>query len=130
MHCAEDWVRETYHSISHLTPARASVGLVEDLRAVACDQVRHNTLATWHRVPATSLPCCTGVADLHDMNGVQCSHEDENTRIVCIKAGDIACGAAVSPNRCCRSGSRSQGRCNNGLQLHGSHHDSARLEAR
>jgi hypothetical protein len=33
------------------------------------------------------------------VNGLQCSHEDENTRVVCMKAGDVACGAAVSPNR-------------------------------
>jgi hypothetical protein len=33
------------------------------------------------------LPCCTGVAGVHGVNGLQCSHEDENTRIVCMKAG-------------------------------------------
>lgn len=66
----------------NLTPARACVGLVEeDLRAMACEQVRHNRPATWHRVPATWLPCGTGVADVHGVNGQQCSHEDENTRI-------------------------------------------------
>jgi hypothetical protein len=96
---------------------------------MACDQVRHNRPATWHRVPVTPLPCCTGVADLHNMNGVQCSHEDENTRIVCMKAGEIACGAAVSPNRVLPSGSSIRRRCN-GLQLHGSRHDAARIEAR
>lgn len=31
---------------------------------------------------ASALQTCMGV------NGLQCSHEDENTRLVCMKAGD------------------------------------------
>lgn len=29
----------------------------------------------------------------------QCSHEDENTRVVCMETSGFACGGAVSPNR-------------------------------
>ena len=75
------------------------------------------------------------------VNGLQCSHEDENTRVVCMKAGDVACGAAVSPNRALPAveytfgGLHLQGALqthppSNGLQLHGSRHDAARVEAR
>ena len=112
----------------------------EDLRAMACEQVRHNRPAIWHRVPAAGLPCCTGVADVHGVNGLQCSHEDENTRVVCMKAGDGRLRSSGQPKPSAAveymfGGMHLQGALqthlpSNGLQLHGSGHHAARVEAR
>ena len=85
---------------------------------MACEQVRHNRPATWHRVPATWLPCCTGVAEVHGVNGQQCSHEDEKTRI------SLAEQRSAQTERCRRRLEdcvcRALQTHRNGLQLHGS----------
>ena len=89
---------------------------------------------------ARHLSACRAASALQTrmgVNGLQCSHEDENTRPVCMKAGDDVRlrssgqpkpSAAVEVLEDCIC--RALQTHSNGLQLHGSRHDAARVEAR